>query len=299
MSMQRYFNLLGISPTKNLTIIKKAYRKKALKYHPDRNPSAAAKDKFIEVNNAYERILLALERGENPRRRTQQTTTTYRKTTSQQTTTKRKTASEIREERVKEAKKRYEYLKRKEVQDNERYYQKITCGKTWKRFKTIMVTCTFIAVLTTFDLFVFPTQVQVSQIVMKNVQVGYAGSNDYTTSPVKFENGQKAWVAIPFIQMEQKNYFYLERTLFFKDIKYVKIWRNNEWRKYVPDYSLVSTFPVIPAILMLPFITFLSKGRTFTFSFLFNISSYVMPFFLMFVLISNERWAHLLTLGFL
>lgn len=298
MSTHRYFKTLGISPTKNLTVIKKAYRKKALKYHPDRNPSAAAKDKFIEINEAYELILLAIERGENPRRRTQ-TTTTYRQTTTQQSTTKRKTASEIREERIKTAQKRYEQMKRKEAEENERYYQKITNGKLWKRFKLLMYACTFISILTTLDLYVFPTQIQVSQIAMKNPRIGYSGSKNHSTSPVKFENGQKAWIALPFIEMEQENYLYLERTLFFKDIKHVKIWRNYEWREYVPDYSLVSTFPLIPAVLLLPFLTFLIKGRTFTFSMLFNFSLKGMPFILILFLLSNERWAHLLTLGIL
>ncbi|MBI3620481.1 DnaJ domain-containing protein [Candidatus Roizmanbacteria bacterium] len=52
--MVDYYEVLGI--TKNATDqeIKAAYRKQALKWHPDRNKSAEASDKFKEINKAYE-----------------------------------------------------------------------------------------------------------------------------------------------------------------------------------------------------------------------------------------------------
>lgn len=50
-----YYEVLGVSKTANADEIKKAYRKLALKYHPDRNPGdKAAEEKFKEAAEAYD-----------------------------------------------------------------------------------------------------------------------------------------------------------------------------------------------------------------------------------------------------
>lgn len=54
MATQDYYQLLGISKTASVEEIKKAYRKLALQYHPDRNKTKEAETKFKEVTKAYE-----------------------------------------------------------------------------------------------------------------------------------------------------------------------------------------------------------------------------------------------------
>ena len=49
-----YYDILGISKSATATEIKSAYRKLALQYHPDRNKTKEAEEKFKEVTKAYE-----------------------------------------------------------------------------------------------------------------------------------------------------------------------------------------------------------------------------------------------------
>lgn len=55
MSKRDYYEVLGVSRGASAEEIKKAYRKLALKYHPDRNPGdASAEEKFKEAAEAYD-----------------------------------------------------------------------------------------------------------------------------------------------------------------------------------------------------------------------------------------------------
>ncbi len=49
-----YYSILGVSKSASADEIKRSYRKLALQYHPDRNKTKEAEEKFKEINKAYE-----------------------------------------------------------------------------------------------------------------------------------------------------------------------------------------------------------------------------------------------------
>ena len=58
-----YYSILGVSSDVDESGLKKAYRKKALQLHPDKNKAAGAEDKFKEATEAYDILMDNEKRG--------------------------------------------------------------------------------------------------------------------------------------------------------------------------------------------------------------------------------------------
>ncbi|MCQ3907990.1 MAG: DnaJ domain-containing protein, partial [Mycoplasmoidaceae bacterium] len=48
-----YYEVLGLSKDASEQDIKRAFRRLAMQYHPDRNKAPDAEEKFKEINEAY------------------------------------------------------------------------------------------------------------------------------------------------------------------------------------------------------------------------------------------------------
>ena len=51
---QDFYKLLGVSKNADNREIRKAFKKLALKYHPDKNSEDDAQEKFLKITRAYE-----------------------------------------------------------------------------------------------------------------------------------------------------------------------------------------------------------------------------------------------------
>ena len=54
--MEKYYSILGLEPSATPEEVKRAYKKLALQYHPDKNSSEDATEKFKSISEAYQMI---------------------------------------------------------------------------------------------------------------------------------------------------------------------------------------------------------------------------------------------------
>ena len=52
--MSEYHDILGVPANARKEVIKRAFRKLAMKWHPDRNPDPQSEGRFMKIHNAYE-----------------------------------------------------------------------------------------------------------------------------------------------------------------------------------------------------------------------------------------------------
>lgn len=292
----RYFQILGLNNQASEQEIKRAYRKLVLKYHPDKDPSELAQKKFLIIQEAYE--ILTNQREIRVRKSYSYQDYSVKSTAPRKT--KPNISVEEKKKRFEEAQKLFKEQKAREFEENERFYKVISEGKLWNRFRIILVLCTFLSAVFLLDNFL-PRRFEKDVIVRSNKNYAFQGLLGSKVMPIETAKNGKMWIdrTMYFRVLDHGN-CYVEKTFWLNDI--TKVWTidyEGNWIEDDTDFSVTRSFPLTPIILIIPLLTYMLKSRTIIYSFLFHTSLYFYSIILVLLLYSNDRWAHLITLGFL
>lgn len=280
MPKSKYYRVLGLSPTASEQEIRKTYRILVMKFHPDKNNSVGAEDKFLEIKEAYE---ILTGKKNLPKSRIE--------------VSSNKTKNE-KEERLKVAKKRFEDSKRKEILENERYYQSLTTGYKWRIVRISAIIGIILNISMLLD-YVLPKHYK-QDIVTHYALFCAASLNGTPLSIIQTKDESRFWVSnitynlynnAPEILVEESWLLHNpSRIIVSKDLE--NIYYDIYFNAYKNGIILMSFFSI-------PLFTLFYKRKSIKFTILFHLSFYIVNGVILYFLLTNDRWLHLLTLGFI
>lgn len=280
--MSQHHRNLGIPIGASKTEIKKAYRKLAMLLHPDKNPDPKAAELFAELQDSYDALMHPAPLND---------------TTNVNTHTTRSKKQQTPAERTREARKQYaEHMARQKASD-ERYFQGLMTGKRGIYFKLGWILSAVVCFAILLDVFLpahhIPDEFHYYSKISDQrgtsapkISVGTARSEFYIV-----ENA-------PYFLLSSHPELYIEKTR----LLHFPVQLLHPIQGELINYPILSGFwPLLPfplLMLVIPFILVFYRKRTAYFTALYMISSYVVfPLVLLF-LCTEQRWLHLLTLGY-
>lgn len=279
MRSEQYYKILGLTPASTKDEIRRRYRKLAMQYHPDRNQSPGANEKFIAITDAYEIL-------------------TGKKPIPAQAVV-RTSEPKKKEERVKEAQKRYQEQKTREFIENEKYFRQLTTGKRWKIYRMAAVFCTITAFCMILDYILLPFHFKEARVTGFNLHIAEAPNRELI-SLIRTEIQNDYWVSSVDYKLYNSNpeVFIKSSWIFHNPISIVPQ-SYPVTRNYPVHFNAYSWTFMFVFLFLIPLATILYKRKNIVFSVFYHFSYYIVFAVMAIYLIAGDRWAHLLTLGFL
>ena len=295
MSLTKYYRILGLPPGADQAAVRKAFRKLAMRYHPDKNPSASAQAKFIAITEAYE--ILIGKKPAPPSRVSRSRSAQNRKPSNGAANDVAAKAKE-HAERVREAKERQEEQEKREFEENERYFMLLTTGWRWKIMRWSAIVGIVLSAVLISERFL-PNHFEPDVVTHYRLKPGFASGRE-SLSIIQTEANNSYWISRITYELygRSKNIYVRSSWFFHEPIELISIGKV-AYKPYNVHFSFYSNFLLMIFFFLLPAVALLIKDRTITFTIVHQVSFYGVNVLMVYFLLRNDHWAHLLTLGFL
>jgi hypothetical protein len=280
MHLNKYFKVLGLQPGASEMEIRKQYRKLAMRYHPDKNPDSNTRKQFDLIQEAYE-VLTGKKKVLIPSTRS----------------VKRHNPQKSKEDRIREAKKRYYEQQQREQAENERFYQGLFKGRNWLIIRISAVLGTILACAIVLEWFI-PPHIELDQV--QSFSHGISTFDDtHVLSVLKTKSGRYLWVTENKPILERMGEIQIRTSWVFHDPVNCIFIDSFSPRMVELKLTFYSFGYVFAMIFILPLITTLFPRRTSVYTLLYYVTLYLSPVCILVYFLSKDHWAHLLSLGYL
>ena len=249
--MNKYYKILGLPNQSDKKLVKRAYRRLAMKYHPDKNDDRKANEKFILINEAYAKIM-----DESAH---QNTWNTYRNE-------KAKAKEEELKKRMQWAKKYAQYKKDQEERIAEITYNKIQHSALGWIYPLISWVCIGFAFLLFLDFMVMNTKDL--DVDFDRSYVDMATEKDVLLFKDRESEEYIGEYAVHIddvkrLEFSKKVKYKCQLTPIFNELVTLTFYHQDENIKIFNHYSVYRAAYMFLFFLLTPAITLISKGPNF------------------------------------
>jgi DnaJ domain len=277
---QKYLDILNLSENASPQDIKHQFRLLAKKHHPDINPSDKESHKtFILLKEAHDYLIA------NP---------VVQKPFIPISDSPSKEA--IRMERIRQARERLNKAKLREAEELKKYYEQKTSGMQWKIFRIFA----FLSMICGCILLIEPLLPSIKTLTkLTEISNQFGGMMSDNVILIKTSEGNHTFVDADLLgESLETDKITIEKSFFFKNILSITQDSKSERITYLSDFSITRFYPFVTVLFFLPVYTYRKKELSLGFLFMYKFNLYFLSILFVMFLISDNRWLHLITLGF-
>jgi curved DNA-binding protein CbpA len=284
MTNSECYRILGLPAGASDALIKKQFKKLALRFHPDRNPSPEAHEHFILISNAADQLLKA-----------KNTATAHPGKKSQAVNPEKKRAEQ--EQRIRVAKERFEQQRRSDELEQERYFRSLTTGKKWQLYKLIALLSFTLSFVLFLDLMLPHHQEKDKMVAFYPKAIG--GIKYDFVYEITFSKNNTLFAQRFFEnwKLSESPVIIEKSRLLHTPISFHELNSSPSIQAFF-DFNLAAFGLPLMILFLVPLIPYFFQRKTVYFTFLYHVSFWIIGPLGIIILGTGERFSHLLTLGF-